>query len=75
MHLPNGSGIFKRDFDGDFNGHSAKTFMDTYKSPILTKIFHIRRNKSISQEGGGCLLHFDTKLMGNWLINNRVIII
>ena len=42
--------------------HSAKKFLDTCKSP--TEMFHIRQIKSISWEAGGCLPHFDTKLVG-----------
>ena len=45
------------------NIHSAKKFLDTSKSPIFPEMFHIRSNKSISKEVGGCLLHFDTNLV------------
>ena len=38
--------------------HSAKKFMDTYKSPIFIKNASL---KSLLCEAGECLLHFDTK--------------
>ena len=46
------------------NIHSAKKFLDTYKSSIFTNIFHIRQIKSLLCEAGECPLHFDTKLEG-----------
>ena len=41
----------------------TKKFLDTSKSQIFSKVFNIRRIKSISQEACECLRHFDTKLV------------
>ena len=44
--------------------HSAKKFLDTYKSSIFTKMLRIRQIESLLCEAGECPLHFDTKLEG-----------
>ncbi len=49
--------------DGCVHVHSAKKFLDTSKGPIVPEMFHIRPIKSVILEAGGCLLHFDTKLV------------
>ena len=55
--------------------HSAKMFLDNDKNPIFTEMLHIRQIKNIITKAGECPLHFDTKLEGIGLINNRVLII
>ena len=42
--------------------HSAKKFLDTYKSFIFTRMLHIRQIKSLLCKAGECPFNFDTKL-------------
>ena len=40
-----------------------KKFLDISKSSSFSEMFHIMAIKSTSEEAGGYLLHFDTKLV------------